>query len=430
MSMDISLDRAHAEALDRDDPLASLRDEFHVPVREDGSHEVYLTGHSLGLQPLRTERYVSAELESWRSRAVRGHFEGEYPWMPYHHFLASPMAAIVGANESEVVTMNSLTANLHMLMVSFYRPTAERWRILVEDHAFPSDRYAVESQIRFHGHDPASSLILAKPREGEELVREDDLHDLIDRHGDSIALVLLPGVQYYTGQLFDIASLTRHGHEKGCAVGFDLAHAAGNVPLELHDWDVDFAVWCTYKYLNSGPGSVGAAFVHERHARAELPRFAGWWGHDEATRFRMGPDFRPIPGAGGWQVSNPPILSLAAIRASLSIFEEAGGMEPLRRKSLALTGYFESLLDARLEGAVEIITPREPERRGCQLSIQIHGGSATPKEVFASLEKLGVTCDWREPNVIRAAPVPLYNSYADVWECVERLASVMGEGRH
>jgi kynureninase len=426
--MNVPLDRAHAVALDRDDPLASFRHEFHVPSLEDGTPEVYLTGHSLGLQPLRTERYLAAELESWRTRAVRGHFEGEFPWLPYHRFLAGPMASIAGAEESEVVTMNSLTANLHLLMVSFYRPTSERHAILVEDHAFPSDRYAVESQLRFHGCDPEESLILATPREGEELLREDDLHELIERRGDSIALVMLPGIQYYTGQLLDIGELTRHAHAKGCVVGFDLAHAAGNVELALHDWDVDFAAWCTYKYLNAGPGSVGAAFVHERHAKADLPRFAGWWGHDEATRFRMGPEFRAIPGAAGWQLSNPPILSLSAIRASLDVFDEAGGMAPLRQKSVALTGYFESLLHARLPGVVDVITPGDPERRGCQLSFQIRGAELAPREVFARLEASGVTCDWREPNVIRAAPVPLYNSFVDVWECVDRLASVMNGG--
>lgn len=424
--MNVPLDRAHAEALDRDDPLARFRDEFHVPLREDGSREIYLTGHSLGLQPVRTERYLAEELESWRTRAVRGHFEGRHPWMPYHRFLASPMASIVGASEPEVVTMNSLTVNLHLLMVSFYRPTRERHAILIEDHAFPSDRYAVESQIRFHGLDPAHSLILARPREGEELLREDDLRELLERRGHEIALVLLPGVQYYTGQLFDIAGLTRLAHAKGCVAGFDLAHAAGNVELALHDWDVDFAAWCTYKYLNSGPGSVGAAFVHERHAAATLPRFAGWWGHDESSRFRMGPDFRPIPGADGWQLSNPPILSLAAIRASLDVFGEAGGMTPLRRKSIALTSYLESQLLWRLGDAVDIITPSDPAKRGCQLSIQIRGGRVAPREAFDKLEASGVICDWREPNVIRAAPVPLYNSFTDAWECASRLASILG----
>jgi kynureninase len=423
--MDVPLDRRFAERLDREDPLAGLRAEFHVPKREDGADEIYLTGHSLGLQPVRTERYVAAELESWRDRAVRGHFETNHPWMSYHRLLAGPMSGLVGALESEVVLMNTLTVNLHLLMVGFYRPTPERHRILIEDHAFPSDRYAVESQIRFHGYDPASALLLARPRLGEELLRDDDLLELIDRHGESIALVLLPGVQYYTGQLFDIGEITRRARAKGCAVGFDLAHAAGNVELSLHDWNVDFAAWCTYKYLNSGPGSVGAAFVHERHAHEDLPRFAGWWGHDESTRFRMGPVFRAIPGADGWQLSNPPILALAAIRASLDVFALSGGMGPLRAKSLKLTAWMESLLRFRLGDAAEIITPSDPECRGCQLSIHIRRGEHEPREVFARLEAAGVTCDWREPNVIRAAPVPLYNSFTEVWDCVDRLAGIM-----
>ncbi len=426
--MTVSIERSHAEKLDRDDLLAPFRREFHFPVLADGTSEVYLTGHSLGLQPVRTERYLLEELEAWKSRAVRGHFEGEHPWMPYHHFLAPAMASLVGAHESEVVTMNSLTVNLHLLMVSFFRPTKQRHRILIEDHAFPSDRYAVESQVRFHGLDPAESLLLVRPREGEELIREEDLQELIDREGDSIAMALLPGVQYYTGQFFDIADLTGRLHAKGCVAGFDLAHAAGNVELRLHDWDVDFAAWCTYKYMNSGPGSVAAAFVHERHARSDRQRFAGWWGHDEKTRFRMGPEFRPTPGAAGWQLSNPPILSLAAIRASLDVFTLAGGMEPLRAKSRKLTAFFEALLRARLDDTIEIITPSSPDHRGCQLSMHVRSDVMQPREVFARLEASGVTCDWREPNVIRAAPVPLYNSFVDVWECVERLAGITRGG--
>ncbi len=421
-----SVERNRAALLDRDDFLALFRNEFHMPVREDGSTEIYLTGHSLGLQPTRTESYLREELESWRRRAVRGHFEGEHPWMPYHHFLAEPMAALVGGLESEVVTMNSLTVNLHLLMISFYCPTTERHRILIEDRAFPSDRYAVESQIRFHGFDPDESLVLVRPREGEALIRDEDLHDLIDREGESIALVMLPGVQYYTGQLFDIEEITRQGHAKGCVVGFDLAHTTGNIPLHLHDWDVDFATWCTYKYLNSGPGSVGAAFVHEQHAETSRPRLAGWWGHDEKTRFRMGPDFVASRGADGWQLSNPPILSLAAIRASLDVFTLAGGMDSLRRKSERLTGYFESLIRARLGDHVDVITPSDPSRRGCQLSLRIRSSKTSPREAFAKLEETGVTCDWREPDVIRVAPVPLYNSFTDVWECVDRLTSVLG----
>jgi kynureninase len=409
-----------AEALDTEDPFGRFRAEFHVPLRPDGTEEIYLCGNSLGLHPRRTAAYLAEELDAWRELAVKGHFDAPHPWMPYHELLAAPMGRIVGATPSEVVVMNALTVNLHLMMVSFYRPTASRHKVLIERHAFPSDHYAVESQIRFHGHDPRESLVLAEPREGEECLRHEDLAECIEREGESLALVLLPGVQYYTGQLFPIGEITRLAAEKGAYVGWDLAHAAGNVPLALHDDDVDFAVWCTYKYLNSGPGSVGGCFVHERHARdATLPRFAGWWGHDKETRFRMGPDFVPIPGAEGWQLSNPPILSLAAIRASLDVFEEAGGVGALREKSVRLTAHLEAAIEAEAGEAVEIITPREPERRGCQLSLRVRGEG---RAVFERLGAAGVTCDWREPDVIRVAPVPLYNTFGEV----ERFARLLG----
>jgi kynureninase len=315
------------------------------------------------------------------------------------------------------------------MMVSFYRPAGRRHRILIEEHAFPSDHYAVESQLRWHGRDPAESLLLLSPHEGEECVRLEDVAELIEREGESIALVLLPGVQYYTGQLFPIGEITRLASDAGAYVGWDLAHAAGNVPLCLHEWGVDFAVWCTYKYLNSGPGSVGGCFVHERHARdPHLPRLAGWWGHDKATRFEMGPEFRPIPGAEGWQLSNPPILSLAAIRAALEVFDEAGGMGPLREKSLLLTGFLEDRIRARLPGRVEILTPGEPERRGCQLSLAVRAEGVPGKAVHAALTAEGVSCDWREPDVIRVAPAPLYNSYDETNRFVEILEAATEAG--
>jgi kynureninase len=437
--------REFADALDRQDPLRRFRHEFHVPERlppspqpsppqlpqipspprggrgqgrggDDPDEEIYFAGNSLGLLPKRTRRYVDDELEKWARLAVKAHFSGDHPWMPYHELLAEPMARLVGASPTEVVTMNSLTANLHLMMASFYRPTPERHRILLEERAFPSDDYALESQARFHGFDPAEALVR---------VRSDEIARFLERAGDSIALVLLPGVQYYTGEAFDIAAITRLAHAQGCVAGFDLAHAAGNLVLRLHDWGVDFAVWCTYKYLNSGPGSVGGCFVHERHGRrTDLPRLAGWWGHDKALRFRMESGFRPIPGAEGWQLSNPPILSLAAIRASLDVFVEAGGMEPLRAKSLRLTGYLEWLLQREIGEAVEVITPADPNRRGCQLSLRVK--SKTPgRTVFERLEAAGVTGDWREPDVIRVAPVPLYNRYEEVWRFVEILRGAL-----
>jgi kynureninase len=433
--------RDFAVALDRGDPLRRFRDEFHIPRRtppslqpsppnggrgqgkggENGEEEIYFAGNSLGLLPKRTPKYVEEELEKWKRLAVRAHFSGEHPWMPYHEFLAEPMARLVGASPAEVVTMNSLTVNLHLMMASFYRPTGERHRILLEEHAFPSDDYALESQAVVHGFEPTRALVRLRPREGSHCIDTADVARALEREGESIAMVLLPGVQYYTGQAFEIEAITKLAHAKGCVVGFDLAHAAGNLVLRLHEWNVDFAVWCTYKYLNAGPGSVGGCFVHERHGRRrDLPRLAGWWGHDKDSRFRMEPGFRPIPGAEGWQLSNPPILSLAAIRASLSVFTEAGGMEPLREKSLRLTAYLEWLLARELPDSIEILTPSDPRRRGCQLSLRVKS-RASGKAVFEKLETSGVACDWREPDVIRAAPVPLYNRYEEVWRFVEIL---------
>jgi kynureninase len=419
--------RDFAAALDRDDPLRRFRDEFHIPRRGNGEEEIYFAGNSLGLVPKRTKAYVDEELTKWARLAVKAHFEGKNPWLPYHELLASPMSRLVGASAtaSEVVAMNSLTVNLHLMMTSFYRPTRERHRILLEEHAFPSDDYAVESQARFHGFDPAEALVRLRPREGKHTIDTADIARVLEREGDSIALVLLPGVQYYSGQAFEIEEITRLAQAKGCVVGWDLAHAAGNLVLRVHDWNVDFAVWCTYKYLNSGPGSVGGCFVHERHGmRQDLPRLAGWWGHDKESRFRMEPGFRPIPGAEGWQLSNPPILSLAAIRASLDVFLEAGGMEPLREKSLRLTGYLEWLLQREIGDAVEILTPKDPSQRGCQLSCRVRS-SVPGRTVLERLEVSGVTCDWREPDVIRVAPVPLYNRYEEVHRFVEILRKAL-----
>ena len=409
-----------ARGMDREDPLARFRDEFHIPVTAEDRQEIYLCGNSLGLQPRLVADYVSAELDEWQRLGVKGHFESEFPWLSYHEFLAENMAELVGGEPGEVVTMNSLTTNLHLMMVSFYRPTGARNKILIEDHAFPSDRYAVESQIRFHGYRPEEALLLLRPRRGEELIREEDVRDILEREGESIALVMLPGVQYYSGQVFDMAETTRLAQHKGCIVGFDLAHAAGNIPLALHEWGVDFAVWCTYKYLNSGPGAVAGCFVHARHAgNSDLPRFSGWWGHDKATRFEMGPRFKPINGAEGWQLSNPPILSLAAVRASLEVFRAAGFMTPLREKSLRLTGYLEWLLREELGERIEIITPVDPGERGAQLSLTVKADRYSGRDLFKHLEANGVTGDWREPDVIRVAPVPLYNSFEDCYRFVE-----------
>jgi kynureninase len=415
-----SIGKALAERLDRDDPLGGFRERFHIPKRENGEDEIYFCGNSLGLQPKSARRYVEEVLDAWARMGARGHFEGDHPWLPYHEFATEKLARLIGALPSEVAAMNSLTANLHLLMVSFYRPTPERHKILIEAHAFPSDRYAVESQIRFHGFDPDESLIEGT-RQGEPIIRMDDLLELIDREGESIALILWPGVQFYTGQAFVLEKIVEAGHRKGCAVGFDLAHAAGNLVLNLHDSKADFAVWCSYKYLNAGPGSVAGCFVHERHAkRFDLPRFAGWWGHDKSTRFAMPARFNPLPGAEGWQLSNPPILSLAPLLASLELFD-AAGMEALRAKSEKLTGYLERLLIERCGDKVAILTPAEPGERGCQLSIRLQDG----KRIHEELTVAGIACDWREPDVIRLAPVPLYNRFAEVFDVVDRLERML-----
>jgi len=411
---------AYAQKLDGADPLHPLRNQFHIP-RHQGHDEIYLCGNSLGLQPKRTADYVDELLKDWQQLGVKGHFAAKHSWLPYHEFLTDASAQLVGAKPSEVVNMNSLTANLHLLMVSFYRPNRERFKILIEDHAFPSDHYAVESQIRFHGLDPKEAMVLVKPRDGEDCIRQEDLVELIRREGKQLALILLPGVQYYTGEVLDMAAITEAGHAVGATVGFDLAHAVGNIVLNMHDWNVDFAAWCSYKYLNSGPGSVAGAFIHERHLGKELPRFHGWWGQNKSIRFQMGPEFDAIPTAEAWQLSNPPILSLAAVRASLDTFIDAGGMHPLRKKSLELTGFLRWLLEQELGDSIHVLTPFEPRRHGAQLSLTIKLHGQTAKQVQQKLEEQGVTCDFREPNVMRAAPAPLYNSFEDVWRFVQLL---------
>jgi len=411
---------SHAAAdLDEADELRHFRERFLIPRAADGSESIYFTGNSLGLQPKSTRSYIEAELDDWARLAVEGHLHAAHPWLPYHEFLTEKMARVVGAEPIETVVMNSLTVNLHLMLVSFYRPVGERRKIIIEKGAFPSDRYAVESQMKFHGQRPNDGgLIELEPRDGETTLRTTDIVEAIERTGDELALVLLGGVNYYTGQAFDMEAITLAGHRVGAVVGFDLAHAAGNLELRLHDWDVDFAVWCSYKYLNAGPGGIAGVFVHERHARDfTLPRFAGWWGHDKETRFLMGPDFVPLAGAEGWQISNPPIFQMAALRASLDIFDEAG-MDRLRKKSERLTGYLESLLGEIENERIYVITPSTPADRGCQLSIRVKDAD---KRLFDAITERGVVADWREPDVIRVAPVPLYNSFADVSRFVEIL---------
>jgi kynureninase len=398
-----------ASELDTKDELQHYRNEFHIPLQKNGEEHIYMCGNSLGLQPKRTKEFLNQELEDWATFGVEGHFHAKNPWMPYHEFLTESYAKIVGAKPAEVVAMNTLTVNLHLMLVSFYRPTENRHKIIIEGDAFPSDIYAVESQIKHHGLTPETSLIKLRPRDGESAIRTEDIHEIIEREGDEIALIMLGGVNYYTGQVFDFEKITKIAHNKGINVGFDLAHAAGNIKLELHKWGVDFAVWCSYKYLNSGPGSVAAAFIHEKHHQSNLLRFAGWWGHNKEDRFKMPDNFVPITTAEGWQLSNPPILSLAAIRASLSIFDEVG-MEKLVSKSKKLTDYLVFLLNSIESDRIEIITPKE---RGCQLSIRVKNGD---KVLFDSITLKGVIADWREPDVIRVAPIPLYNSFQDVFK--------------
>ena len=421
----------YASALDDADPLRGLRAEFHVPRHGDGE-QAYFVGNSLGLQPKAARAHVEEVLDKWAAEAVEAHFTGTTQWMPYHALLREPLARVVGAEPEEVVAMNSLTANLHFMLVSFYRPTRERPAILMEAGAFPSDRYALESQLRFHGFDPAIDLIELEPDQPGGRFSMEAIARAIELHGPRLALVLWPGVQYRTGQAFDVAEITRLGHAAGAIVGFDHAHAAGNLALRLHDDGPDFAVWCHYKYMNAGPGAVAGCFVHARHARTDRPRFAGWWGHEEATRFRMEPTFQPTPGADGWQLSNPPILGLAPLRASLELFDRVG-MQALRAKSLSLTGYLETLIAQRLSGTLAIVTPGDPAQRGAQLSLRVLEGRGlrgrdAGRSLFDALSAQGVLGDWREPDVIRISPAPMYNSHADVLRFV-RAAEAWREGR-
>ncbi len=441
-------DELFAREMDEKDALKNFREKFHIPKHTDGKDALYFTGNSLGLQPKTARKWIESVLDDWETLAVEGHFNGANPWMTYHEEISAKMAAIVGAKPLETVMMNLLTVNLHLLLVSFYRPNGKRNKIVIEKGAFPSDQYAVKSQIDFHqfvqspafrrqsvdtrstltaNEEPPEGgtqnlLIELAPRDGEDILRTEDIIKTLEANADEIALVMLGGINYYTGQFFDIEAITKAGHKIGAVVGWDLAHAAGNVTLELHDWNADFACWCSYKYLNSGPGGIGGAFVHERHADSfDLPRFAGWWGHDKATRFLMDDEFVPMRGAEGWQLSNQPIFLLASLRASLDIFEEAG-MKNLREKSVKLTNYLEFLLGEIRDERLEIITPADETMRGCQLSIRVKNADKT---LFKSISTRGVIADWREPDVIRIAPVPLYNSFADCWKFVEILKNCL-----
>src|SRR5437016_3141318 len=420
--MQFSADEDFAEQLDAEDSVRGFREKFHLPLGKDGKPLIYFAGNSLGPMPKAARQVVGQELDDWAKLGVDAHLEAKTPWYTYHETLREPTARMVGAKPVEVICMNSLTVNLHLMMATFYRPTKSRFKILMEDPAFPSDTYAIKTQIVHHGLDPKDALILASPRKGEFTVRQEDIEAALEKCGQQIAIVIVGGINFFTGQLFDIERITSLVQKRGCVVGFDLAHAIGNVPLALHHWNVDFAVWCSYKYLNAGPGAVAGAFLHERLAtNQKLPRFAGWFGNDPNTRFRLHlePEFIPVPSADGWQISNPPIFSMAPLRASLAIFDEAGGMEPLRAKSIKLTGYLEFLLNEIGSKKLAVITPRDADARGCQLSIlaQEH-----PKELFQELQAAGVKCDVREPDVIRVAPTPLYNTFHEVWRFAEILS--------
>ncbi|HEU4469562.1 MAG TPA: kynureninase [Flavisolibacter sp.] len=414
-----------ARQLDQQDPLKTFRQQFHIP-QHGGRDTIYFTGNSLGLQPKTVKACVEQELEDWARLGVKGHFGARNPWFSYHEIFPRQLSAIVGALPEEIVVMNQLTVNLHLLLTSFYRPGKKRFKIICEAKAFPSDQYAMESQVRLHGLHPEEAIVELSPRQGEYHIRTEDIEAAIQREGEATALVLIGGVNYYSGQVFDLESITAAAHAVGAYAGFDLAHAAGNVNLSLHDWQVDFACWCSYKYLNSGPGGVAGAFIHQKHIRdTTLPRLAGWWGYEKESRFKMQPGFKPIPTAEGWQLSNAPVLSMAAHKASLDIFEEAG-MQRLTEKSRLLSGFLMHLLEGANEGGqgsgVEIITPRTVESRGCQVSMLMHKDG---RKVFEALIAKGVVADWREPNVIRVAPVPLYNTFEDVWRFGDYIRSML-----
>lgn len=409
------------------DPLKSYRKQFHFPSFHEGKM-IYYTGNSLGLQPISTKKYIDQELNDWAKWGVEGHFHAQRPWMPYHEFITEKAAKIVGGKNNEVVVTHSLTTNLHLLMVSFYRPTKTRFKILCEKKAFPSDQYALQSQAKFHGYQPEEAIVEIGPRDGEYTIREEDVLAKIEELGESLAMIMIGGVNYFTGQVFPMKEITAAGHKVGATVGFDLAHGAGNIPVSLHDWNVDFAAWCGYKYLNSGPGGSSGLFIHERHVKnKDLIRFAGWWGHDKNDRFLMPDKFNPIPTAEAWQLSNAPVLSMAAHLASLDIFDEVG-MDALREKSIQLTNYQEFIINDINERNshinLEIITPKDTSKRGCQLSIVAHGQG---KSLFEKLSANGVVADWREPNVIRIAPVPLYNSFEDAFDFGKIIEAAINE---
>ena len=419
--MDFSVDEDFAKELDGEDPVREFRDKFHLPLGKDGQPLIYFAGNSLGLMPKAARQIVEEELDNWASLGVDAHHATGTPWYSYHEALREPTARLAGAKPVEVICMNSLTVNLHLMLATFYRPTKSRFKILMEEPAFPSDTYAVKTQIVHHGLDPKDALILARPRKGEFTIRTEDIVDLINKQGDRLAVVMFGGVNFFTGQLLEIEKITAAARKHGVLAGFDLAHAIGNVPLSLHDWNVDFAVWCSYKYLNSGPGAVAGAFVHERHAtNTKLPRLAGWFGNDPNTRFllHLEPEFMPVASADGWQISNPPIFAMAPLRVSLAMFDQAGGMESLRAKSVRVTTYLEFLLDQNASKRFTIITPKSVNERGCQLSILAHEHA---KALHGELIAAGVKCDFREPNVIRVAPTPLYNTFHEVWRFVRIL---------
>ncbi len=421
---DYKLGLQYAKEQDHQDDLKYFRTQFHIPKDNQGNYWLYFTGNSLGLQPKSTKHYIDQELKDWANLGVEGHFEAKNPWLNYHELLTKPMAKIVGANPMEVVVMDTLTTNLHLLMVSFYQPTKTKYKILIESDAFPSDRYAVQTQLDFHGFDTRDGIIEWTPRKGEKLLRIEDLESILDQYGDEIALLLIGGVNYYTGQYLNLKRIAELGHGKDCMVGIDLAHGAGNIKPELHDSGVDFAAWCTYKYLNSGPGSLAGLFVHEKHAyNKNLKRFAGWWSHNKSTRFNMRQPLDIIPGAEGWQLSNPPILSMASIKASLDMFNEVG-MDALRRKSIRLTGYLEFLIRELKNDKINIITPQNPDERGCQLSIQVKDAD---KNLHQKLSNAHIITDWREPDVIRCAPTPFYNTFEDVYRMVQKFNEILNE---
>ena len=423
--MDLSVDEDFAKQLDAEDPLRDFREQFHLPLDKDGKPLIYFAGNSLGLMPKAARQIIEEEVDNWAALGVDAHHTTGTPWYSYHEALREPTARLAGAKPVEVICMNSLTVNLHLMMATFYRPTKSRFKILMEEPAFPSDTYAVKTQIVHHRLDPKDALILARPRKGEFTIRTEDIANLIEKHAEQLAVVMLGGANFFTGQLLEIEKITAAAQKHGVLAGFDLAHAIGNVPLSLHAWNVDFAIWCSYKYLNAGPGAVAGAFVHERHAtNTKLPRLAGWFGNDPNTRFRLHlePEFMPVASADGWQISNPPIFAMAPLRVSLAMFDQAGGMESLRAKSVRVTKYLEFLLDQNASKRFTIITPKSVHERGCQLSILAH---EHPKALHGELIGAGVKCDFREPNVIRVAPTPLYNTFHEVW----RFARILTDHR-